>query len=175
MPNVRHRSDWLFLVGICGIALSIGHVASASAGMPVAFIGKVKSGTIVVRTSERRLYLVLGDGRAIQYVVGVGRKGSQWAGKTAVDGKFVRPNWAPPASIRRERPGLPAVIPSGSPSNPMGAAAMTLAGGSYAIHGTNTPGSIGGFVSHGCIRMHNEDIIDLMRRVRVGTPVVVTR
>lgn len=174
MRKVRHCFGALFLVGVCGVALSIGRVPAASAGVPVAFHEKVKSGTIVVRTSERRLYLVLGDSRAIRYVVGVGRKGSQWAGESAIDGKFVRPNWAPPASIRRERPGLPAVIPSGSPSNPMGAAALTLAGGSYAIHGTNKPKSIGGFVSYGCIRMHNEDIIDLMRRVRVGTPVVVT-
>ena len=92
-----------------------------------------------------------------------------------IDGKFVRPNWAPPASIRRERPGLPDVILSGSPANPMGVAAMTLSGGEYAIHGTNAPNSIGGFVSHGCIRMYNQDIADLYDRVRVGTPVIVMR
>ena len=81
----------------------------------------------------------------------------------------------PPASIRRERPGLPDVILSGSPANPMGVAAMTLSGGEYAIHGTNAPNSIGGFASHGCIRMYNQDIADLYDRVRVGTPVVVMR
>jgi lipoprotein-anchoring transpeptidase ErfK/SrfK len=79
----------------------------------------------------------------------------------------------PPDMIRRDRPDLPALIPGGSPSNPMGAAAMTLSGGNYAIHGTNDPGSIGGFVSYGCIRMHNDDIVDLMSRVHVGTRVEV--
>ena len=77
--------------------------------------------------------------------------------------------------IKKEKPSLPNVIAGGSPSNPMGAAAMTLFGGEYAIHGTNNPGSIGGFVSHGCIRMHNADIMDLFGRVGVGTTVVVTR
>ncbi len=77
--------------------------------------------------------------------------------------------------MRRDKPSLPAVIPGGSPRNPMGAAAMTLSGGEYAIHGTNAPGSIGGFVSYGCIRMHNADILDLFGRVSVGTTVVVMR
>ena len=175
MRKGRQSSGALFLFGIFGVALCLAHVPAASAGVPVAFHEKVRSGTIVIRTSERRLYFVLGDGRAIRYVVGVGREGSQWAGRSAIEGKFVRPNWAPPASIRRENPSLPEIIPSGSPSNPMGAAALTLAGGSYAIHGTNRPKSIGRFVSHGCIRMYNEDIVDLMRRVRIGTPVLVTR
>jgi lipoprotein-anchoring transpeptidase ErfK/SrfK len=92
-----------------------------------------------------------------------------------ISGKFVRPAWSPPAMIKREKPSLPDVIPGGSPKNPMGAAAMTLMGGEYAIHGTNAPGSIGGFVSHGCIRMQNADIMDLFGRVGVGTTVVVTR
>ena len=77
--------------------------------------------------------------------------------------------------IKRENPAIPNVIPGGSPHNPMGAAAMTLSGGEYAIHGTNTPRSIGGFVSHGCIRMYNADVLDLYARVNVGTPVVVVR
>ncbi len=115
------------------------------------------------------------DGRAIRYKVGVGRKGKTWAGESFIDGKYVRPSWAPPEEIRREKPELPSVIPAGSPSNPMGAAAMTLSGGEYAIHGTNAPGSIGGFVSYGCIRMYNEDIVDLFDRVQVGTRVIVTR
>jgi lipoprotein-anchoring transpeptidase ErfK/SrfK len=149
--------------------------AGASAPELVPFEGAMQAGTIVVRTGERRLYLVLGHGRALRYVVGVGRAGAQWSGTSRIDGKFLRPNWAPPAEIRRDRPDLPAVIPSGSPANPMGAAAMTLSGGSYAIHGTNRPASIGGFVSYGCIRMQNDDILDLYDRVRVGTRVVVTR
>jgi lipoprotein-anchoring transpeptidase ErfK/SrfK len=129
----------------------------------------------VVRTGERRLYLMLGNGQALRYPVGVGRAGMQWAGTSTIDGKYIEPAWSPPESIRRENPRLPDVIPSGSPHNPMGVAAMTLAGGEYAIHGTNDPASIGHFVSHGCIRMYNADITDLYERVGVGTTVVVTR
>ena len=135
----------------------------------------VAAGTIVVHTGERRLYLVLGNGEAIRYPVGVGRAGKQWAGTSRIDGKYVRPAWAPPAEVKRDNPSLPDVIPGGSPHNPMGVAAMTLAGGEYAIHGTNMPGSIGGFVSYGCIRMYNQDILDLYARVSVGTAVVVLR
>jgi len=135
----------------------------------------ISAGTVVVRTNERRLYLVLGNGQAIRYVVGVGRDGQQWAGTSRIDGKFVQPAWAPPEDIKRENPALPNVIPGGSPHNPMGVAALTLQGGEYAIHGTNAPGSVGHFVSHGCIRMYNADITDLFQRVAVGTTVVVTR
>ena len=141
----------------------------------VAFNSRVAPGTIVVRTNERRLYLVIGEGRALSYPVGVGRAGRQWAGTSFIHGKHVRPDWAPPPDIKRDRPNLPDVIKGGSPSNPMGVAAMTLSGGDYAIHGTNQPDSIGGFVSYGCIRMYNQDIVDLYERVGIGTPVIVTR
>ena len=87
--------------------------------------------------------------------------------------KLSNPAWSPPAEVRHDKPNLPAVIPGGTAQNPMGAAAMTLNVGEYAIHGTNNPGSIGGFVSYGCIRMHNRDVMDLYSRVTVGTPVVV--
>jgi lipoprotein-anchoring transpeptidase ErfK/SrfK len=132
-------------------------------------------GTIVIRTSQRRLFLVVGEGRAISYPVGVGKAGQQWAGTASITGKYLRPAWSPPADIKRANPRLPNVIEGGSPRNPMGAAALTLSGGEYAIHGTNAPGSIGGFVSHGCIRMHNSHILELYARVSVGTQVVVTR
>jgi lipoprotein-anchoring transpeptidase ErfK/SrfK len=132
-------------------------------------------GTIVVKTSERRLYYVLDDNKAIRYPVGVGRAGRAWFGTATIAGKYLQPDWSPPAAIRRDRPGIPDVIPGGSPNNPMGAAAMTLTRGQYAIHGTNSPGSIGGFVSYGCIRMHNQDIMDLYQRVNYGTSVVVLR
>jgi lipoprotein-anchoring transpeptidase ErfK/SrfK len=135
----------------------------------------VSAGTIVVRTGERRLYLVTGDGRALRYPVGVGMRSKQWLGKTRIDGKYVRPAWSPPKEVKRDKPSLPDVIEGGSPRNPMGAAAMTLAGGEYAIHGTNVPNSIGGFVSYGCIRMYNQDIVDLFQRVSVGTTVMVVR
>ncbi len=134
------------------------------------------AGTIVVRQTQRRLYLMLGSGRAISYPVGVGRHGMQWSGTVYVDGKYVEPAWTAPDSIRRDYTKLPRVIPGGSPQNPMGVAALTLSGGGqYAIHGTNQPNLIGGFVSHGCIRMFNADVTDLFGRVKVGTPVVVTR
>ncbi len=156
------------------IALLSFAQVSAAAGSLVSYDGGYPPGTIVVHTQERRLYLVLSADLSLSYTVGVGRTGWQWAGTTYIDGKYVRPNWAPPPEIRLEQPNLPAVIPAGSPANPMGAAAMTLAGGAFAIHGTNAPELIGGFVSHGCIRMFNDDIIDLFGRVAVGTTVVVT-
>jgi lipoprotein-anchoring transpeptidase ErfK/SrfK len=130
-------------------------------------------GTIVVRTNERRLYYVLGGGQAIRYPVGVGRIGKQWAGTSYIDGKYIRPAWSPPSVVKHDKPNLPNVIAGGSPHNPMGVAAMSIAGGEYAIHGTNQPSSIGHFVSYGCIRMFNEDITDLYGRVSVGTQVVV--
>ncbi len=132
-------------------------------------------GTIVIHTSQRKLYLFLPDGYVLRYPVGVGRAGKQWAGTSYIDGKYRYPAWSPPAEVRRDKPSLPDVIPGGSPHNPMGVAAMTLHGGEYAIHGTNQPSSIGGYVSYGCIRMYNSDVTDLFSRVDVGTPVVVTR
>ncbi len=138
-------------------------------------LGGYSPGTIVVKTRERRLYYILGSGKAVSYPVGVGRPDKQWSGHSAISGKYIRPAWSPPAEIIRDNPRIARLIPGGSPHNPMGAAAMTIAGGEYAIHGTNRPGSVGGFVSYGCIRMLNSDIMDLFARVDVGTPVVVER
>jgi lipoprotein-anchoring transpeptidase ErfK/SrfK len=158
---------------LCLLPLTI-HPASAREA--VAFNSSEPAGTIVIRTKERRLYLVLGDGRALRYPVGVGRAGQQWSGRAVIDSKRIQPAWQAPPDIARNNPRLAGVvIPGGSPRNPMGAAALTLSGGEYAIHGTNNPGSIGGFVSAGCIRMHNRDVMELFGRVSVGTPVVVTR
>jgi lipoprotein-anchoring transpeptidase ErfK/SrfK len=169
------------------ILLSVGFavtvVASGFAAAPaqahgdrVAVKEGYSPGTIVIRTNERRLYYFTGSGEAIRYPVGVGRAGMQWSGTAFIDGKYIQPAWTPPASIRGDYRRLPPVVPGGSSRNPMGVAAMTLSGGGeYAIHGTNAPGTIGGFVSHGCIRMFNEDIMDLYSRVSIGTRVVVTR
>jgi lipoprotein-anchoring transpeptidase ErfK/SrfK len=157
------------------IVLSFAFLAAAARAAThdvVPFQG-YSAGTIVVKTHERRLYYVLHGSRALRFPVGVGRAGMQWSGRATVEGKYVRPAWAPPADIRRENPKLPALIPGGAPNNPMGAAALTLRGGEYAIHGTNRPGSIGRFVSHGCIRMYNRDIRTLYSMVPVGTPVIV--
>ena len=149
--------------------------AARASSEVVAFAGRYPVGTVVIRTSERRLYLVVDGERAIRYPVGVGKAGKQWAGTSYINGKYVKPAWSPPAVVKRDKPSLPDVIPGGTPQNPMGVAAMTLADGEYAIHGTNRPDSIGGFVSYGCIRMYNADISDLFGRVNVGTMVVVTR
>jgi lipoprotein-anchoring transpeptidase ErfK/SrfK len=111
----------------------------------------------------------------MRYPVGVGKAGKQWSGTTKIDGKYLHPAWSPPDEVRRDKPNMPDVIPGGSPRNPMGVAALTLAGGEYAIHGTNVPGSVGGFVSYGCIRMLNDDISDLYQRVPIGTTVTVMR
>jgi lipoprotein-anchoring transpeptidase ErfK/SrfK len=159
-------------------ALMVAATAStpaAARGEMVKFQGDAAPGTILVRTHERRLYYVVGDGLAVRYPVGVGKPGKQWSGVTRISGKYIRPAWSPPPEVKRDKPSIPDVIPSGSPHNPMGEAAMTLAGGSYAIHGTNVPNSIGGYVSYGCVRMYNADILDLYQRVGVGTTVVVTR
>lgn len=179
---MNRKNCFRALAGIGALSLSLAwqpSIAEAKTShkseRSLASLYSYRPGTIVVKTNERRLYYVVGNGQVLRYTVGVGRAGKQWSGQSAISGKYIRPAWSPPEEIRREKPGLPSVIPSGSPSNPMGAAAMTIAGGEYAIHGTNQPGSIGGFVSYGCIRMRNSDILDLFDRVAVGTPVVVER
>ncbi|MBX3520048.1 MAG: L,D-transpeptidase [Xanthobacteraceae bacterium] len=133
------------------------------------------AGIIVIVTSERALYLTLGNGRALRYPIAVGKRGKQWHGTRYVDGKYVNPAWSPPPEVRRDFPGMRRVYEGGAPDNPMGVRALTLTGGEYAIHGTNRPNSVGRFASYGCFRMYNEDIVDLYERVRVGTPVIVTR
>ena len=159
---------------VLAVAMLGAAATGAAAREVVPFQDGVSPGTIVIRTGERRLYYVRGDGTALRYRVAVGRPGKQWFGEARVDGKYVRPAWSPPAEVRRDNPRLPDVIPGGSPGNPMGARALTLDLDEYAIHGTNRPASIGTFASYGCIRMLNEDIVDLYDQVHVGTRVVVT-
>jgi len=158
-------------------ALAAGAAAgfSASAREVVPFPAGAAPGTVVIRTGERQLYFVRGDGTALRYRVAVGRPGRQWFGEARIDGKYVKPAWAPPAEIRRDNPRLPDVIPGGARNNPMGVRALTLDRDEYAIHGTNRPDSIGTFASYGCIRMRNEDIVDLYEQVSVGTRVTVER
>jgi lipoprotein-anchoring transpeptidase ErfK/SrfK len=136
-----------------------------------------EAGSLVVSTSKRVLYYINGDGTAIRYKVAVGKQGKQWFGTREIDGKFIKPSWSPPAEIRRDRPGLPDVIAGGAPNNPMGAAALTIAPGEYAVHGTSASmrNSIGSFASYGCIRMLDEDILDLFPRVKVGAQIHVLR
>jgi lipoprotein-anchoring transpeptidase ErfK/SrfK len=171
-----HLSRWLAAAAAAlTLAATTATPQFAQAREIVGFSGAYSAGTVVVRTSERSLYYVLGGGKAVRYPVGVGMSGKQWTGTTMIDGKHLRPAWSPPADVKRDKPSLPNVIAGGSGRNPMGAAALTLAGGQYAIHGTNNPGSIGGYVSYGCIRMYNADVLDLYGRVGFGTTVVVTR
>jgi lipoprotein-anchoring transpeptidase ErfK/SrfK len=162
------------LAATLGASLMMSPAAQARPEL-VGINGEYAPGTIIVKTHERRLYFILDSGRAMRYPVGVGKAGKQWEGTTQIDGKYLHPAWSPPREVKRDKPDMPDVIPGGSPRNPMGVAAMTLAGGEYAIHGTNMPGSVGGFVSYGCIRMLNDDISDLYQRVSVGTTVTVTR
>ncbi|SHM12086.1 L,D-transpeptidase [Roseibium suaedae] len=129
-------------------------------------------GTIVIKNSERRLYLVLGRGQAIRYKIAVGKNGKSWTGPAFITGKYVRPDWSPSEEVQRDHPNLPKLIKGGAANNPMGVAAMTLSNGNYAIHGTNRPNSIGRAASYGCIRMANADISDLFQRVGLRTPVV---
>ncbi|MDB5558875.1 MAG: hypothetical protein JWQ36_1809 [Enterovirga sp.] len=140
----------------------------------VEFEGRFAPGTVVVSTSERRLYYVLGNGQAIRYGVGVGRPGFTWSGTKTVTMKREWPSWTPPAQMLRRRPDLPRHMKGGL-DNPLGARALYLGSSLYRIHGSNEPESIGQAVSSGCIRMLNDDVVDLYQRVRVGTRVVVVR
>ncbi len=140
----------------------------------VAYSGPQAPGTIVVSTPERRLYYVLGNGQAVRYGVGVGRPGFEWSGSKTVTRKAEWPSWTPPSQMIRRRPDLPRHM-AGGVDNPLGARAMYLGSTLYRIHGSNEPETIGQAVSSGCIRMLNQDVVDLYDRVKVGTRVVVVR
>jgi len=129
-------------------------------------------GTIIVDTQNTYLYLILGGGKAIRYGIGVGREGFTWSGVKTVERKAEWPDWTPPAEMIARSPYLPRFM-AGGVTNPLGARAMYLSGSFYRIHGTNAPSTIGSRATAGCIRMANEDVIDLYDRVKVGTKVVV--
>ncbi len=138
----------------------------------VAYGGTEAPGTIVIDTPQHFLYLVEGGGTARRYGIGVGRPGFTWAGVKTITAKREWPDWRPPAEMLQRRPDLPSFM-AGGPENPLGARAMYLGSSLYRIHGSNEPWTIGTAVSSGCIRMRNEDVIDLYERVKVGTKVVV--
>ncbi|MGO9672956.1 MAG: L,D-transpeptidase [Methylocella sp.] len=131
-------------------------------------------GTVVISTSQRRLYYILGNEQAIEYGVGVGREGFAWSGEKHVTMIREWPGWTPPPQMLKRRPELPRYMPGGI-ENPLGARAIYLGSSLYRIHGSNEPETIGAAVSSGCIRMTNSDVIDLADRVKVGTKVVVLR
>ncbi|CAM5200064.1 hypothetical protein ARD30_03335 [Bosea thiooxidans] len=140
----------------------------------VAWNGRQAPGTIVISTSQRRLYYILGNGQALRYGVGVGRQGFSWSGTKTVTMKREWPSWRPPAQMLKRRPDLPRYMPGGM-DNPLGARAIYLGSSLYRIHGSNEPATIGAAVSSGCIRMTNRDVVDLYDRVRLGGKVVVLR
>ncbi len=138
----------------------------------VSFASPYPPGTIVVETSERRLYLVLPNGQALRYGIGVGRDGFRWGGVHRISAKKQWPSWTPPSDMLRRRPDLPRHM-AGGIENPLGARAIYLGSTLYRIHGSNEPETIGQAVSSGCFRMTNEDVTDLYDRVAVGATVVV--
>ena len=138
----------------------------------VDYHGREGAGTIVIDTPNKFLFLVQGDGKALRYGIGVGRPGFTWSGVKQISAKKEWPAWTPPAEMLARRPDLPRHM-EGGPQNPLGARAMYLGSSLYRIHGSNEPWTIGTNVSSGCIRMRNEDVIDLYGRVNVGARVVV--
>jgi lipoprotein-anchoring transpeptidase ErfK/SrfK len=162
------------LFGLCGAAQARPAIMREPADWPA---DGISPGTIVISQSRRRLFLVEPGGTAISYPIAVGKAGKAWLGWARVNGKYVNPAWAPPAVVKRDNPRIPDLIPGGSPSNPMGVRALTLDRDEIAIHGTTRSmrASVGTAASYGCIRMYNEDVIDLYDRVSVGTPVVAIR
>ncbi|MCJ2052299.1 L,D-transpeptidase [Methylobacterium sp. J-070] len=138
----------------------------------VAFSGAQRPGTIVIDTAGKHLYLVQPGQRALRYGIGVGRPGFAWSGLKTVSRKAEWPDWTPPAEMIARRPDLPRHM-AGGPENPLGARALYLGSSLYRIHGTNEPNTIGQSVSSGCIRMMNDDVVDLYERVPVGTRVEV--
>ena len=149
-----------------------GPIASEYARQIVDFETTLAAGSVLVDTSDRFLYYIMGDGKAMRYGVGVGREGFEWTGTNRISRKAEWPGWTPPAAMRARQPGLPAYMPGG-PDNPLGARAMYIGSTLYRLHGTSDPYSIGQAVSSGCIRLMNEDVIDLYERVKVGALVVV--
>lgn len=170
----RGLSAFAAQAALClGFTLAGGGSAEARRSTPLD-VSQYAAGTIVISNSERALYLVKGwGGGVLRYRVAVGKPGKQWLGAARIRGKYVHPSWSPPAEVKRDKPHLPDVIAGGTAKNPMGPRALLLDRDQYAIHGTNRPSSIGRFASYGCIRMRNEDIVELYGHVSVGTRVVV--
>ena len=164
---------------LTGKPLVVNQDASRAAVAPipreeVAYDGRAAAGSIFINTTERRLYYVLGNGKAIRYGIGVGRPGFTWAGSNRISRKAEWPDWTPPPQMLKRRPDLPRHMKGGE-DNPLGARAMYLGSTLFRIHGSNEPETIGQAVSSGCIRMTNDDVIDLYGRVKVGTQVTVVR
>jgi lipoprotein-anchoring transpeptidase ErfK/SrfK len=188
MTFAKIAKQMLVAAGIAATALATSATANAqqfwdwsgpsilggSGSATVRFSKKYSPGQIVVSFGDRRLYYVRRRGEAISYPIAVPRQQSRWQGQMRVSMKRVNPPWTPTATMRRENPRLPSYVPGGHPMNPLGVRALYLGSSAYRIHGTDAPWTIGQSVSKGCIRMYNNDVIDLYNRVRVGTQVTVT-
>lgn len=166
MPAVAHAQLVDFLWG--------GDTEWGGKRSSVAFDTKYRPGQVIVSFGDRRLYLVTRPGQALSYPIAVPREQSRWQGRTSVSQKRENPSWTPTPEMLRENPRLPAWVPGGHPMNPLGVRALYLGSSTYRIHGTDAPWTIGQAVSKGCIRMFNEDVLDLYPRVPVGTVVTVT-
>jgi len=154
------------------VVVARNHRGSPIKRQVVDYKTNLRPGSIVVETSERRLYFVLPGGKAVKYGIGVGRDGFRWSGTHRVTRKAEWPGWTPPPAMRKRVPDLPAYMPGGL-DNPLGARAMYIGSTLYRLHGTSEPWTIGQAVSSGCIRLTNDDVIDLYNRVNVGATVVV--
>jgi lipoprotein-anchoring transpeptidase ErfK/SrfK len=165
IPDATEREEFQ-------IEPSTGELPAQFRRQVVAYPSREPAGTIVIDTPNTYLYYVLGGGQAIRYGIGVGREGFEWSGVRKIERKAEWPDWIPPAEMIDRQPDLPRWM-AGGPGNPLGARGMYLAGTLYRIHGTSDPTSIGKRVSSGCVRMLNEDVVDLYNRVPVGTKVVV--
>lgn len=141
-------------------------------GKVVSFQTKYPAGSVIVKTGERALYYVLGNGKAVKYNVATPKRGFEWSGSHKVSQKVKWPDWSPPAAMRKRKPELPTYM-AGGPDNPLGARAIYLGSSLYRIHGTNEPSSIGKAASSGCIRMLNADVSELYAHVKPGALVVV--
>lgn len=172
--------------GAMALAISFGSTRASAQGLfsgfgtpssdrkLVSLRVKHKPGTIIVSFGDRRIYKILGKGRAISYPIAVPKANARWSGVLPVSRKVVNPRWTPTTSMRRENPKLPRFVKGGDPRNPLGIRALYLGTTLYRIHGTDAPWLIGKAVSRGCIRMYNKDVVDLYNRTRIGTKVVVT-
>lgn len=171
------RRAWLVLAGalailVTGFAVGEAHAKDTVTREIVSLQSEYPAGSIVVDTGARNLYYTLGNGHAIKYRVAVGKPDFQWFGQTFVQRKRKNPSWSPTARMRRL--GYPRYVPPG-PRNPLGVRAIYLGWTEYRIHGTTAPSSIGRAASSGCIRMHNDDVVDLFDRVHIGAPVYVVK
>lgn len=140
----------------------------------VSFSNQFKPGQVIVSFGDRRLYLITAPGQALSYPIAIPRDQSRWQGTTFISDKRVNPPWTPTPEMLRENPRLPNWVPGGHPMNPLGVRALYLGSSAYRIHGTDAPWTIGQNVSKGCVRMYNEDVLDLYPRVPVGARVTVT-